>query len=190
MKTPRPLSNTREKIVGLAQNYIQGIGYHSFNYRQIAADLSIKNASIHHYFPAKDDLGLAVIEQAKTDFAAATASWALQSPTARVEALLGIYRHYLEDGRKLCIVGSFGACYQDISPALQTAIDSHVEQIATWLTSTFKEGLQTGEFTFKGTAEAMTSGWTSTLVGSLNIGRTHGAKHFEQALDYLRQSIR
>jgi hypothetical protein len=50
--------------------------------------------------------------------------------------------------------------------------------------------LQTGEFTFKGTAEAMTSGWTSTLVGSLNIGRTHGAKHFEQALGYLRQSIR
>ncbi|OUJ72370.1 TetR/AcrR family transcriptional regulator [Hymenobacter crusticola] len=190
MKALRPLSNTREKIVGLAQNYIQGIGYHSFNYRQIAADLSIKNASIHHYFPAKDDLGLAVIEQAKADFAAATESWASKSPTARVEALLGIYRHYLEDGRKLCIVGSFGACYQDISPALQKAIDSHVEQIATWLTATFAEGLRTGEFKFAGTAEAMTSGWTSTLVGSLSIGRTHGAKHFEQALDYLRQSIR
>ncbi|GAB3590396.1 TetR/AcrR family transcriptional regulator [Hymenobacter daeguensis] len=185
-----PTANTREKILGLARHYIQGIGYHSFNYRQIASDLAIKNASIHHYFPAKDDLGLAVIGQAMADFDAAAQSWAALPRPARVEALLDVYRRYLADGRKLCVVGSFGACYQDIAPALQTAIDSHVTQIATWLTRTLQEGRQSGEFTFRSTPEALTSAWMSTLVGSLNIGRTHGAKHFEQTLDCLRESLR
>ena len=56
-------STTKDRIVELSRNAIQSLGYHSFNYRQIADELKIKNAAIHHYFPAKEDLGVAVVEK-------------------------------------------------------------------------------------------------------------------------------
>ncbi len=183
------MASTREKIVGLAQEYIQAIGYPSFAYKQIGKALSIKNASIHYHFPTKDDLGLAVIEQAKTNFDQAAASWASLSPPARLQALMGVYRQYQQDGGKLCIVGSFGACYQDLSPALRAATDSHVAQIATWLTATFEEGQRTGLFTFTEPVEALTAGWMSTLIGSLSLGRMHGPNYFEQTLSSLQQRV-
>jgi len=36
-------------------------GFHACSFREIATDVGIKSASVHHHFPAKADLGAALV---------------------------------------------------------------------------------------------------------------------------------
>src|SRR5690242_7158071 len=48
-------------ILDIAENLIQTQGYNAFSFRDIAEAAGIKTSSIHYYFPAKADLGKAVV---------------------------------------------------------------------------------------------------------------------------------
>ena len=51
---------TQIKILAAAEQRIRTAGYHGFSFREIAADVGIKSSSVHHYFPTKESLGVAV----------------------------------------------------------------------------------------------------------------------------------
>jgi len=55
--TERPLSDTAERILDIAQDLIQRRGFNAFSYHDIAAPMGIRKASIHYHFPSKADLG-------------------------------------------------------------------------------------------------------------------------------------
>ena len=48
------------QIVTAAEKRIRSAGYHGFSFREIATDVGIKSSSVHHYFPTKELLGVAV----------------------------------------------------------------------------------------------------------------------------------
>lgn len=60
--------NTKERILDIAENLIMSRGYNGFSYKNISLELNVKNAAIHYHFPAKKDLGLAVIRRAQSRF--------------------------------------------------------------------------------------------------------------------------
>ena len=182
--------HTRDKIVELGRSYIQQIGYHAFNYKQISTTLNIKNAAVHHYYPAKEDLGLAVIEKDKHDFTFMVKCVENNNPMEKLEALLQNYNQYFHDGNKLCIIGTFGSAYHDIPPRIQVAITQYLDTVITWLKQTMQSGLDSGQFKFKGTAEEMADAWVTTLPGILQIGRVRGTVYFDRMLDYLRNSLK
>lgn len=182
--------HTRDKIVELGRGYIQQIGYHAFNYKQIATTLDIKNAAIHHYYPSKEDLGLAVIGKDKQDFSDMVKHFENAGPMEKLEALLHNYCQYFNNGNKLCIIGTFGSAYHDIPPKIQVAIGRYLDMVMSWLTKTMQSGIDSGEFTFKGTAKEMADAWTATLPGMLQIGRVRGSAYFDQMLEHLRKSLK
>lgn len=53
--------STREKLLKLASELMREKGYAAFSYADLAEEIGIKKASIHHYFPTKADLGVAVV---------------------------------------------------------------------------------------------------------------------------------
>lgn len=55
------ISNTKERILAVAEALIQKDGYNAFSFKDIATAINIKTASIHYHFPSKEDLGVAVI---------------------------------------------------------------------------------------------------------------------------------
>jgi TetR/AcrR family transcriptional repressor of nem operon len=181
---------TREKILKLGKSYIQIIGYHSFNYKMIAAQLGIKNASIHYYFPTKEDLAIAIIEKDAQDFRESAKKLEGKSATEKAEFLLEGYTGAFNDGNKLCLQGAFESSFNDISEDIQKAAIAYVELIFKWLTSVFEDGLQINEFTFKGSAEEMAAVWMASLPGSLLIGRVKGAVSFNQIINRLRNSLK
>ena len=180
---------TREKIIGLAREIMQQIGYHSFAYKQIAEQIGIKNSSIHHYFPSKVDLGLAVIEKDRGEFEALIRKLAGSSPKEKVEALLDAYTETFKNDRKLCILGTFGMAYNDVDKKIQEATRSYLDLIIQWLSVTFKEGLRTGEFSFNRSPQQVAADWAAALPGSLAIGRMQGEVYFKQIINSLRKSL-
>jgi TetR/AcrR family transcriptional repressor of nem operon len=184
------MNATQEKIVELGRDFIQQVGYHSFSYKQIAAILNIKNAAVHHYYPAKEDLGLAVIEKDRSDFKRMVEATVNDTATAKTEALLKSYEQYFADDNKLCMVGTLGSAFKDIPEKMQSASKAYIDEIAKWLTNTFKDGVASGEFHFKGTADEMTTHWITSLSGSLIIGRLRGQAYFDATMNLLRTSIK
>jgi len=46
-----------ERLLDLAQEFIQTCGYNAFSYRDLAEATGITTASIHYHFRTKSDLG-------------------------------------------------------------------------------------------------------------------------------------
>lgn len=182
-------SKTKEKIVELARNSIQAIGYHSFNYKQISTQLNIKNSSIHHHYPTKEDLGLAVVEKDKQDFLDMINSVGPLTATEKVEVLLNMYRQFFNNGNKLCIIGAFGSAYLDVPEKIQLATVLYGEIFHNWLTQTFVEGHKNGEFSFSSSPEHLSDLWITALVGSLQIGRIRGENYFNHLLESLQKTL-
>jgi len=163
------MSNTRGKIIELSRDLIQQIGYHSFSYKQVGEQLKIQNASIHHYFPSKDDLGIAVIEKDISDFSAMIKHLESSSPAEKLDAVLNNYTNYFNDGRKLCMISTFGSIYNNIPEKIQAALAQYTAMVKEWLRGVFKEGIDTGTFHFDVTVDDMVTSWFVSLPGSRKL---------------------
>ncbi|MGO9147870.1 MAG: TetR/AcrR family transcriptional regulator [Desulfomonilia bacterium] len=92
----RSPGDTRSKIIDLGEKLLLVQGFNGFSYADIAVSLGIKNAAIHYHFPAKCDLGLAIIERARKRFV----KWGASRKTEemadweKLDCFFEIYRHY------------------------------------------------------------------------------------------------
>src|SRR5271167_1241023 len=61
--------DTRRELLDLAETLVRTRGYNGFSYRDLAEQIGIKTASIHYHFPSKGDLGEALVEKDREEFA-------------------------------------------------------------------------------------------------------------------------
>jgi len=57
------VKDTNVAILDAAERRMRLGGYGAFSYREIAAEIGIKSASIHYYYPSKEDLAAEVIRR-------------------------------------------------------------------------------------------------------------------------------
>ena len=60
--------DTKDRIMTAARLTVQDRGYGGLSFRELAKDVGIKSASIHHYFPTKGELGSALAARYTSDF--------------------------------------------------------------------------------------------------------------------------
>jgi TetR/AcrR family transcriptional regulator, transcriptional repressor for nem operon len=95
--------STREQILTLAQQAIAERGYSAFSFRELAAELGIKSASIHYHFPTKTHLGLEVAQSYRERFELALASAAALEPRAALDVLINIYRAEVKSSQRMTV---------------------------------------------------------------------------------------
>src|SRR4051812_32859483 len=64
-------ADTRERIMAAARRTVQARGYNALSFRDLAAEVGIKSASVHYHFPTKGDLGAALARRYSEDGGAA-----------------------------------------------------------------------------------------------------------------------
>lgn len=109
------MTGTVEAIMDAAERRIREAGYGGFSFREIAADVGVKSASVHYHFPTKDALVAAVARRYNNRVieavdAAVTAGYDV------VQAWKAVFRSALDVGAKMCLCGSLGAIASDLSP--------------------------------------------------------------------------
>ena len=52
------MDTIRDAILSSAEARMRRGGFHGFSFRDLAADVGIKSASVHYHFPTKADLGV------------------------------------------------------------------------------------------------------------------------------------
>ena len=136
---PETLS-TRDRIVAAAEVRMRDGGYHGFSFREIAADVGIKSASVHHHFPAKEDLASAVVDGYTGRFIAALGDpgESGQTPSELLERYVALFRSALVDDQRMCLCGLLGsetrALPDRVSAGTRNFFRRHIE----WLTDVFR----------------------------------------------------
>lgn len=188
--SPR-MPDTRSKILDAAEELLQEAGFNSFSYQDIASDLGIKKAAIHYHFPAKSDLGVALVRrylQRFQDFAHESEAKGL-SARKGVEAYFGIAINYLRYGAKVCPLGVLEAEFHAIPEEMQKEIRILDEATRKWLQGLLEQGLEHGEFQFSGTARDKALLIVAAVQGALQISRAAGPKTLFNTLRQIKQEL-
>ena len=109
--------NVREAILVAAREAAMAHGYGGLNFRDLAATVGIKAASINYHFATKALLGEAVARRYWEDVARhlATISTNARSPTEALQRYPSVFRLSLERDNRMCL-SSFMATEHDALP--------------------------------------------------------------------------
>ena len=169
--------STRESIIRIGDELIRGQGFNAFSFYDISARLGIKNASVHYHFPAKTDLGLAVVQKHIAELDKLDLSVKGKSPLVQLKAFLNIYTH-TRVGNRICIVGALASDLNTVEALIAKELKILANKIIAWLTDILEEGRGKKIFSFRSTPRTKALMIAGTMLGSVQLSRVTGSKDF------------
>jgi TetR/AcrR family transcriptional repressor of nem operon len=186
------MEDRKTQILDIAEELILSGSYNSFSYNDISKQLGITKASIHHHFPAKEDLGVAVCDRLHslmTDYLAGVDAFG-GGPEKKVEMYTGLLRTFLDKKTRICPFGIMEAEYNVIPERMRECLKAMFTDMSSWLTGVVREGRQQGAFRYEGEPHDQALLIFSALQGSLQISRLEGVDRLtavaRQAMDSMR----
>ena len=127
--------STSEAILVAARDSMQANGFSGLNFRDLAADVGIRAASIYHHFPSKADLAAAVAKRYWED-AVARLDDVLTTASNSADALHrypDVFRQSLERQNRLCLGSFMSAEYDGLPAAVMSEVHTFAEVNVAWL---------------------------------------------------------
>jgi TetR/AcrR family transcriptional repressor of nem operon len=159
------------EILDIAQEAIQKRGYNAFSYADLAEAVGIRKASIHHYFPGKADLGLAVIRRYRESFGQLlnTIDSTEKNGLVKIKRYAKLYEEVLLDGR-LCLCGMLATDIETLPKPLKNEIRKFFTDNINWLARIIRSQQPAKAITEKRLLE-IASMIISTLQGATNVAK-------------------
>ena len=165
----------REHILASAQRLVQQRGFNGFSYADIADEVGIRKASLHHYFPTKTDLGLALIEvySGQVDSELLRINGSSLQADAKLAAYAALYRGSLQADR-MCLCGMLASESLTLDTAMLPSLKRFFARNTEWLTEVLAAGKSQQLFALSGTAADHARVLLSALQGAMLIARATG----------------
>ena len=190
--TPTALvSDTRTRILDLAESLLLERGFNAFSYQHLAKELGVKPAAIHYHFPSKDDLGTAIVARQLRRLR----KWrdlprvANLPSVEQFEALLAVYTNHLGNERRVCLFGALAADFRTLPPLMQAELRSFNRELTEWLAQVLAVGRATGGMHFVGSPAAKATLLLTTLAGALQMARVHDETPFQVIVGQIRLEL-
>ncbi len=175
---------TRTALLDSAEQAVRRRGYDGFSYADLARDVGIRKASIHHHFPKKSDLALSLIARYAATFAEALSGISASPRPAgdRLRAYHALYRDALDDGAQLCLCVVLSAGRDSLTdPALEHLNQFHRDSIG-WLTKVFDLAKQDGSVSGVSDPDAESRATLALMEGAQLLARaSQDVSHFDEA---------
>ncbi len=136
---------TAERILEAANTFLIDRGYSAFSYADIAETVGIRKASIHHHFPTKAGLVVAVLRRHRSNIAAAMKSLdeRVDSPLVRIRSYFKYWEDCIEDGTiSFCVGALLSAEMPSLPEEVQTEVRLHFSMLTEWFERTLKAGIK------------------------------------------------
>jgi len=184
--------NTKQQIVELSAGLLREHGFNGFSYLDLSRALGISKASVHHHYPKKDDLGLALCEWSD--------AWLIQglehfdtkgsSSWNKLERYLqAAMKHTLTD-HKMCPISAFYSDLNKLSEPIKVALKALDDIELDWVAKVMREGEQAGEFIKQDDSRAMAALFIFSCKGALFYARLHGQDLFHQTMKQFEHILR
>ncbi|QYA13171.1 TetR/AcrR family transcriptional regulator [Rhizobium sp. AB2/73] len=128
-------TNSKEAILASAREIAQSHGYSGLNFRDLAAQVGIKAASIYHHFPSKAGLGAAVARRYWEDTKSELDTLLDDSgdPISALREYPKIFRRSLESDNRLCLCSFMSAEYDDLPQEVTAEVQTFAEINVAWI---------------------------------------------------------
>lgn len=164
------MNDTRSEIIRLANELTLSVGYNAFSYADISKQLNIKNSAIHYYFPAKSDLGIAVIKESQAIFLGRIERWSKLDYRQQYIKYVTMHDSFIKT-HWTCIVGSLAPSFDTLPENMQKELQKLVNTILDWLTNLLTKGKESKVFDFKETPRVKANMTHSALLSSLQMNK-------------------
>src|SRR5712672_2079853 len=103
------MNETAQRLMDLAEARIREAGYRGFSFRDLAAEIGIKSASVHHHFPTKAGMAAAVARRYRERFFEIVAPRHDESGDDVVAIYRSAFRSAIVRDGRMCLNGMLSA---------------------------------------------------------------------------------
>ena len=168
------LTGTADKLVDEAARLIVHGGYNGFSYADLADHFGIRKASIHHHFPSKVDLVVAVVERGRKGIQGHIAALDEGAPKA-LDHLLGYTGYWerciLDQSTPFCLAGVLAAEMPNLPPEIAVAVRGHFDDLRTWIERVLILGVAQGTLRLEDTPQAEARTFIAGVYGAMLAAR-------------------
>lgn len=166
--------STAERIVGEGRRLIMTRGYNGFSYADVAEAVGIRKASIHHHFPGKNDLAIAVLEQSRSVIRSQVRQLAEGEPEAadQLRFYVGYWeRCILDDSAPFCVAAMLAAELPSLPDDLALSVRGHFAELSEWMASVLALGVRQGSVSLARSPEEEADAFMSAVYGAMLSAR-------------------
>ena len=179
---------TREQIIQLADTLIRENGYNAFSFYDISKTVGIKTSSIHYHFPAKSDLGTAVIEQNIERLNLLKEKYKSKSAIENLDKFLAIYSA-IKYENKVCLVGSLAPDFNTLDEKVQDKLKIFSEAMIDWVSNFLEEGRNSNVFQFEGKSRTKAILIITNMLAIVQLSRLTSDQDFETIKDTVKKEL-
>lgn len=168
------MSGTADKLVEEAKRLIVERGYNGFSYADLSDRFGIRKASIHHHFPSKVDLAVAVVERGRAAIQGQIAALDVGTPVA-MEQLLAYTRYWerciLDQSAPFCLAGVLAAELPGLPAEIGAAVRGHFDDLSRWVVSVLALGVAQGSMRLEETPAVEAEIFLAAVYGAMLTAR-------------------
>ncbi|WP_249792762.1 TetR/AcrR family transcriptional regulator [Bradyrhizobium sp. BRP22] len=166
--------DTAAKLLSEARELIVQGGYNGFSYADLSARLGIRKASIHHHFPSKAGLVVAVVEQARSAIRAQIGLVQNENSIAwdQLLAYIGYWERCIkEQTAPFCLAAVLAAELPNLPEEVATSVRGHFVDLSTWLERVLSLGVSQGSIRLQDTPAIEAQTFIATVYGAMLAAR-------------------
>jgi TetR/AcrR family transcriptional repressor of nem operon len=165
---------TAERILDAANALLTDRGYSAFSYADIAETVNIRKASIHHHFPTKAGLVVAVLRRHRSRIfeGMKTLDEQVENPLLRVKNYFKYWEGCIE-GQSLsfCIGALLGSEMPSLPAEVQAEVRLHFSMLTDWFERTLKAGAKARAMRLQGSVATEAQMLIAVLHGAMLSAR-------------------
>lgn len=168
---------TQQRLIESARHLIQMRGYNGFSYADVAEEVQVRKASIHHHFPSKSDLACAVVEQSRALIVEQTQMIAAGDfdPRAQLRLYTGYWEKCIADASApFCVAGMLACELPTLPNDLAGLVRAHFLDLSNWLEIVLTRGAQMGYYELRGSARQEAESFMALVYGAMLAARAYG----------------
>ena len=144
------MANTRTQILDIAERLIRTGGYNNCSFRDIAAEIGIKSASVHHHFATKEDLAVVVAQRYSERFflALGDPKSPPQSRKEQLECYCSVFKLAYTSSGRACLCGVLAGEAGLLPERLQAELGKFIDGNVQWLESALASSITSGKKSF------------------------------------------
>jgi TetR/AcrR family transcriptional regulator, transcriptional repressor for nem operon len=176
---------TADRILETAKTLISDLGYSAFSYADVAEAVKIRKASIHHHFPTKTSLVVAVLKAHRERLLQGTQflTQKIDDPLSRLRAYVQHWEGCIRDkSQPFCIAALLAAELPSLPEEVRFEVQQHFLALSGWIRETLEEGIGKRTLKLQETPEDEAQTFMATVHGAMLSARALGSCDVFQAV--------
>lgn len=182
--------DTKTKLLDHANLLIKSVGVNAMSYADLSSKVGISKASIHHHFPKKEDLIIALIQRTNMIYAEIFAE-IVQGPGFGIEKLYKLAEIYqpgtCKGGR--CLLGMLSAEIASLGETVQSHVRAGVQVPLDAFALAFAQAQSEGAVASHASAAVLAHSFYALILGAQHLSHAGGDNAFSQTIELFLESL-